>query len=199
MISNPPPSMLNLITGNDSVKPDVTFVVENRKLSAHRHYLSLISPVFKAMFETDSAEAKTARVTITDFTAKTWENALFYIYGEPLPYVSIQELLEIYKFVDKYDITAARRLAPSFEQEINNTNFCTISKFAWMYSDEHIMKKCVAFLASHSNLTLTTDFNELDQRLILELLRKASDIASNRPKGVRYTPLIVDYIPLQQL
>uniref|UniRef100_A0A7E4UNS7 BTB domain-containing protein n=1 Tax=Panagrellus redivivus TaxID=6233 RepID=A0A7E4UNS7_PANRE len=138
------------------------------------------------MFETDTAEAETGRVVITDFTFKTANAAIKYIYGESLGHVSLEELFDVYKFVDKYDIEAARKkLGPTFEQEITTTNFCTIAKFAWMFAN-HILDRCAAFLAKHSFLTVTTSFVQLDQRLVMELLRKAAVVPPAVPNRTQY-------------
>uniref|UniRef100_A0A7E4UNU3 BTB domain-containing protein n=1 Tax=Panagrellus redivivus TaxID=6233 RepID=A0A7E4UNU3_PANRE len=181
------PSMWHLIAGNDQVKPDVTFIVENKELSGHRHYLSLISPVFKAMFETDTSEAKTGRVVINDFTFDETKTAVKFIYGKSFkPGFSIERAFAVYKFLDKYGIdNASKRLIPFFEQSINNNNFVTVSNFAWTFAKEDILNKCVSFLASHRDIAFTKAFVELDQRLVMELLQKASALVPQTQKLAR--------------
>uniref|UniRef100_A0A7E4ZZM1 BTB domain-containing protein n=1 Tax=Panagrellus redivivus TaxID=6233 RepID=A0A7E4ZZM1_PANRE len=151
-----------------------------------KKYLSLVSPVFKAMFNKSTMASRAGIVNITDFSYDVGKAGVDYIYGVPLSDDSIEKVVEVYKFVDQYDIDAARKhLLKYFEEEVNESNFCTIAKFAWTHSNEQVLQKCITFLASHSNLTLTKDFIELDQRLIMKLLQRASFVASNMPKSYR--------------
>ncbi|KAF8363783.1 hypothetical protein PRIPAC_90706 [Pristionchus pacificus] len=59
---------------------DVTFVVGDKKLFANRKYLSMTSPVFRAMFEGQFTEGNSQEVVIQDSNAKAFADFLSCIY-----------------------------------------------------------------------------------------------------------------------
>uniref|UniRef100_A0A7E4UTR5 Iron-containing alcohol dehydrogenase n=1 Tax=Panagrellus redivivus TaxID=6233 RepID=A0A7E4UTR5_PANRE len=60
------------------------------------------------MFEHPIAKTKTSQVLITDSTSKTAQKAIDNLYGQALTAATHQEVFDVHRFVDKYDIDAAR-------------------------------------------------------------------------------------------
>uniref|UniRef100_A0A7E4UT77 BTB domain-containing protein n=1 Tax=Panagrellus redivivus TaxID=6233 RepID=A0A7E4UT77_PANRE len=169
-----PPTPMAMFTSNDQAVPDIALIVEGLQINAHKSYLSLISPVFKAMFEHPTRAAETGQVYITDFTSKTVKQAIDYLYGQALTDATHMEVFDIYRFVDKYDVDAARKiLVKCFEGPITSDNFIINAVFAWIYSNETIMMNCANYIAPQVVVVISTsNFLYLDVRLILELLQQ---------------------------
>jgi hypothetical protein len=66
-------------TGNSS---DLTIICGEKSFNCHKAILVARSDVFSAMFEmTESSENQTGRIKIEDFSPKTVETLLIFIYG----------------------------------------------------------------------------------------------------------------------
>uniref|UniRef100_A0A7E4W931 BTB domain-containing protein n=1 Tax=Panagrellus redivivus TaxID=6233 RepID=A0A7E4W931_PANRE len=87
---------------------DVQFVVvgEGTPVLAHRAFLSLISPVFAAMFAHNTKEAQTGIIIITDFDYATVKAAVDILYGHPFEPKSNMAIEHVSRFAGKYIIDA---------------------------------------------------------------------------------------------
>jgi speckle-type POZ protein len=65
--------------------PDVTFVVEEAKIRAHRLVLAMRSPVFAAEFRGNMKEKTMRCIRVVDMTAMTFRAMLYFIYTDDLP------------------------------------------------------------------------------------------------------------------
>ncbi|KAK1626036.1 hypothetical protein QYE76_000351 [Lolium multiflorum] len=64
---------------------DVTFVVEEAKIRAHKLVLAMRSPVFAAEFRGDMKEKTMRCIRVVDMTAMTFRAMLYFIYTDELP------------------------------------------------------------------------------------------------------------------
>uniref|UniRef100_A0A7E4V3P1 BTB domain-containing protein n=1 Tax=Panagrellus redivivus TaxID=6233 RepID=A0A7E4V3P1_PANRE len=157
------PTAAELLADSTEDTTDVTIVVGNDRLKVHRGYLSMISPVFCAMFAHDCAEAKSGVVNITDFDFETVKNALEYCYGKNTGVKSTLEVVGMLRFADKYNIqTVIKRFEKALASKINNKNFCDVVHYAWELGRKKLISKCIDFFRQeHFNITLTPAFVRL--------------------------------------
>uniref|UniRef100_A0AC34RRG1 BTB domain-containing protein n=1 Tax=Panagrolaimus sp. JU765 TaxID=591449 RepID=A0AC34RRG1_9BILA len=84
---------------------DFKIICENQQFKVHKCVLALASPVFHAMFQHECQEKEKNEVVITDFKVATIQAGINLIYKKELDEnLQVETLLELLKFVDKYDI-----------------------------------------------------------------------------------------------
>jgi len=83
---------------------DVTFVLPDGNVSAHKLILTTHAPFFARMFASNMIEAQTNRVKVTDFKVRDFKNFLGFIYSGLLrdPFDMEQMLI----LANKYDVPA---------------------------------------------------------------------------------------------
>lgn len=86
---------------NEEIIFDVTFLIENEKLKAHKIILAARSPVFLAMFCHEFSEQKNSMVMITDIRPEIFKALLQYVYNAEIE--NIKEIAEeLLIAADKY-------------------------------------------------------------------------------------------------
>uniref|UniRef100_A0A7E4VIK8 ZZ-type domain-containing protein n=1 Tax=Panagrellus redivivus TaxID=6233 RepID=A0A7E4VIK8_PANRE len=127
------------------------------------------------MFSQPTTEAKTGTIVITDMTHNAVKLALDFCAGKYLDAESAVDLVGVYTFADKYDITAVRqRLEKYFDTALTLENFLAVTMYAYQYSKDALFDKCAEYLARDSDVALLPGFQELDKDLIKAILAKAS-------------------------
>uniref|UniRef100_A0A7E4WCP0 BTB domain-containing protein n=1 Tax=Panagrellus redivivus TaxID=6233 RepID=A0A7E4WCP0_PANRE len=152
------PTVFDCVTSAEHYVPDFGVTVGKKSLKVHRHFLSMVSPVFHAMLNDTSKDVQTS-ITIDDFDMATVKNTLDFCYGrggtKPVP-----EVIEMLKFADKYDIKIATKCLTDHLDKILNydNNFCAIAMYAWQHCKE-LRPRCVKFYKKfHREITLTPAF-----------------------------------------
>jgi speckle-type POZ protein len=91
---------------------DVTFIVEQTEIHAHRLVLAMRSPVFNAgLLGAMKESAACSRVTIDDMSASTFKAMLFFIYTDELPNshkYENQNVGDLLVAADRYDLERLR-------------------------------------------------------------------------------------------
>ncbi len=79
---------------NSGKNSDITIIVENTKILAHKAFLSAHSPVFEAMFSyNDTKEAQKQEIEITDVSNEVFKIFLLFIYTGIKPKTEFFNLL----------------------------------------------------------------------------------------------------------
>uniref|UniRef100_A0A7E4ZQS6 BTB domain-containing protein n=1 Tax=Panagrellus redivivus TaxID=6233 RepID=A0A7E4ZQS6_PANRE len=161
----------------DESKPhcsDARVTIGMDEIKVQRGFLSMISPVFHAMFSPETKESKTGVVKITDFTVATVRNALDYCYGVDLNVDTVEEVIDMLRFYDKYDIQPTiAKLEARLKELMNTSNFAPIAAYAWQYSREMLQAECGRMF--HKNMTVLAchlDFVVLDPVIVSGVLKE---------------------------
>uniref|UniRef100_A0A7E4UTP7 BTB domain-containing protein n=1 Tax=Panagrellus redivivus TaxID=6233 RepID=A0A7E4UTP7_PANRE len=172
------PSVRQLIGFNFFIEFDAQLIVDDQSVQIHRNYMSLISPVFAAMFKEGTKEAQTGHLDIPDFTYEIVKRAIDYCYGESLVEESAHSILDIYRFADKYDIAAIRKtIDDHFEKDsITEDTFCDFLSYASEQNNDEVMKRCAKFLKDNMHTTLRSDFIALESDVMKETLNLAAEL-----------------------
>uniref|UniRef100_A0A7E4UR81 BTB domain-containing protein n=1 Tax=Panagrellus redivivus TaxID=6233 RepID=A0A7E4UR81_PANRE len=156
----------------DKSKPhwaDTKIVVGKTDIKVHRGFLSMISPVFNAMFSPETKEFKTGVVNIADFTVETVQNALDYCYGTDLGKKTVAEIIDMLRFYDKYDIELlVTKLEASLKANLTTNNFAPI---AWQYSRESLQAECGRLIHENKEIAFLPEFLALDPTVIASVLK----------------------------
>uniref|UniRef100_A0A7E4WBS3 BTB domain-containing protein n=1 Tax=Panagrellus redivivus TaxID=6233 RepID=A0A7E4WBS3_PANRE len=154
---------------------DVGIRVGNNYVAVSRHLLSMVSPVFQAMFRPDSEETKFGRFEINDFCAKTVQAAVDFINGRRMEFAA-DEAVDILKFADKYEMKA---VSVHFERVVSNgiseSSFFDSVKYAWKSEKPELKKRCVDFYRKNLILTLKPEFIRLHWTVCSDIIRMASE------------------------
>lgn len=95
------PILTMLFQAKDTM--DFVFAVGDREIFVHKCILSVVSPVFNAMFKQNCAESNEGRISIKDFDFETTQTAVRLIYNQSVfEGLSFEAAELIYKFFDKY-------------------------------------------------------------------------------------------------
>lgn len=93
----------------DKICCDITFVLGNKRIPAHKAILVAQSKVFEAMFLSAMKEKRTSRVDIVDTSAEIFEEFLKYLYtGEIKDLTKIVE--QVLAVADKYQVGDLKEL-----------------------------------------------------------------------------------------
>uniref|UniRef100_A0A7E4ZXQ6 BTB domain-containing protein n=1 Tax=Panagrellus redivivus TaxID=6233 RepID=A0A7E4ZXQ6_PANRE len=154
-----------------SNEPDFTIVVDKKVIMVHRNFISLISPVFRAMLEHDTIESRTNRVNISECSFKVVKDVIDFCYGRRLKADTIDEIMQDLVFADMYCMSGVLKcLSKLLIKQLNKENFISIVEHAWTYSSDTLKKACCKFFKSnHVALALTQEFCELDSEISLVL------------------------------
>ncbi|XBI62048.1 hypothetical protein VPH35_042747 [Triticum aestivum] len=148
--------------------PDVTFVVEQTEIRAHKLVLAMQSPVFAAQFcwQTNDGAAA-ARVVIEDMRTSTFRAMLRFIYTDELPikptskhqpackerYVARRRgamARDLLVAADRYDVERLRLMCENILSEsMDTTNvMATLLVVRGRYSCRQLEDSCIEYIAS---------------------------------------------------
>ncbi|CAM0948191.1 unnamed protein product [Alopecurus aequalis] len=188
----PPPSIARdfhkLLRGRSM--PDVTFVVEDTEIPAHKMVRAMRSSVFRArfFFGGHMKERSTSRLEITDMSASTVRAMLYFIYTDEqpkpkrgaCPVAMAQDLLVA---ADLYDLERLRLMCEKILSEnidVDNV-MTTLMQVHGRHSCRQLEASCIEFLASNPDVyeavEAKKEYKELEKdcgAFIIELTRKVA-------------------------
>lgn len=156
---------------------DVTFIVENEEIRAHKLVLSTRNSVFSSMFECDKAEKKNGRVTIIDIEPEVFKLLLRFIYSGRISDVDTDNLLKLMVAGDKYSIKSLvslceRRIADNY---LDVNNVIDILVTADLVKADVLKKECMEFIFNNKDevvsLPAYENFVSSNANLLSDLFR----------------------------
>uniref|UniRef100_A0A7E5A201 BTB domain-containing protein n=1 Tax=Panagrellus redivivus TaxID=6233 RepID=A0A7E5A201_PANRE len=166
----------NVFESCEHVATDFTLIVGDQRLETHRHLLSFLSPVFNAMFEHDTVEKKSGMITITDFECSTVTIALDFLYGHEVLDPSIEIIVGVLRFADKYNINFLAFLEHVVLCNISFDTFATILHYAYDCSKNALLVQCGAFYKDHEGeVKDAPGLNTVPHEAIVDVIEKAFD------------------------
>uniref|UniRef100_A0A7E4URT0 BTB domain-containing protein n=1 Tax=Panagrellus redivivus TaxID=6233 RepID=A0A7E4URT0_PANRE len=165
------PTVFNLF---DSVPTDFEFMVGSDQLSVHKNFLSLISPVFNAMFAHDTLEFQTGKVIITDFDFTTVKTAIGFCYGRELRIISVETYVDVLRFAEKYLMQAVvdkwEELIPS---NLTTATICNFIQYAVDYSRSKLHTLCIDYFRTNFDaIKHSAPFVALPGPFVVNLLKE---------------------------
>ncbi|CAN6293700.1 unnamed protein product [Urochloa humidicola] len=165
--------------------PDVTFVVEEDEIRAHKLVLAMRSPVFEAEFHGSMKERLSGTVRIHDMSASTFRAMLRFIYTDEMPIkpkgVASQDecrnkqvarrraamARDLLVAADRYDIERLRLMCESILSESIDatTVMSTLMLVEGRYSCRQLEASCIAYMAfspdTFAAVVATPEYQEL--------------------------------------
>ncbi|CAM0885569.1 unnamed protein product [Alopecurus aequalis] len=158
------------------LRPDVTFIVEEIEIQAHKLLLAMQSPVLAAEFRWNKDESSEIRVH--DMSATTFRAMLRFIYTGELP---IQPRRKGSTLADKEKCTSSR-------------SFVAMALDLLVAADrrQQLEDSCIDYIASHPDaytaMKATEDYKELKESCCSFLLDITDKLAMNMSRKLRSFP-----------
>jgi hypothetical protein len=171
----------------DSSTSDVTLIVGNEHISAHKLMLSVASPVFKAMFQSQMAESNTNSVTINDCSADVVRRVLSHIYGsESLAFHSVDDAEQFLPLVHMYQMAMlAGPIVDFLTTQMSETTALRLAKVGNIYSHrlkmsafEYITDNTAQFFAKDGFV------DEMGSQMCSELFKYIHVNSSSKASGL---------------
>uniref|UniRef100_A0A7E4V5P2 BTB domain-containing protein n=1 Tax=Panagrellus redivivus TaxID=6233 RepID=A0A7E4V5P2_PANRE len=159
----------------DHMPTDMEIVVGCERVPVHKYFLLLISPVFNAMFSHNTVESKSGRIKISDFDYDTVKAAIDLCYGRQLEDPSVDTVVSILRFTDKYFITP---ITNEFERllllNLSTETFGLIVHYAYDCNKDVLLAECCNFFKEHqSEIKATEQFAEFPPALAIDMMKSA--------------------------
>uniref|UniRef100_A0AC34QQM7 BTB domain-containing protein n=1 Tax=Panagrolaimus sp. JU765 TaxID=591449 RepID=A0AC34QQM7_9BILA len=168
---------------NDERFKDFTIHVDGKEIKVHKSVLAVASPVFSAMLEPLTKEYAENKVFIRDSNYDTIKAGVEFMYTSKIKNdSSVEFLLDLYKFADKYDLVNSDKILQKLLEKFDFSTIPEIVKFSLDYSLEKLYKKCVEFFTKNfSNAgKYSNDFQDLDSCFFKDVVLKTWSL--NRKK-----------------
>uniref|UniRef100_A0AC34RAP8 BTB domain-containing protein n=1 Tax=Panagrolaimus sp. JU765 TaxID=591449 RepID=A0AC34RAP8_9BILA len=154
---------------------DFTICAGGQEIKVHKCILSVASPVFSAMLQPHTKEFNEGKVIIEDFDYATVQAGvnLMYKYKSDEK-LSLQTLLNLQKFADKYDFVDKDQIAELLNKKLNLETLKEILTFSKTNMLDKLYEKCVNFFRVdyEKNCREMVDFEDLDSDFIKDVNRK---------------------------
>ncbi|XP_055304267.1 BTB/POZ domain-containing protein 9-like [Sitodiplosis mosellana] len=139
---------------------DVTFVVENQKIPAHKTILSLRSSYFRSLFGGAFAESAQAEVEL-EVPVDAFKAILKYMYTGCLSLAALEshQIIEVYDLAEQYDFSASMKkiILDYLTANLTLDNCGSMLNAAHLYSIKDLQTACMKFMDCHSMELLDHD------------------------------------------
>jgi speckle-type POZ protein len=176
--------------------PDVTFVVEQTEIPAHRLVLAMRSPVFAAELLGDMRESTARRVRVDDMRASTFRAMIRFIYTDELPIKAIRNdasqrackdkcaakrrvamACDLLAAADRYDLEKLRLMCEEvlYESMDAASVVPTLLVAHGRYNCRQLEASCIEYLASEAAVRATDEYKQLEEgckSLVVEAMNK---------------------------
>ncbi|KAJ3647100.1 hypothetical protein Zmor_024641 [Zophobas morio] len=159
---------------------DVTLLVDDQKLYAHKVILAVRSGYFESLLYEDPGNTKQAEITITGVTFDTLRSLLKYIYTGTMTISSdVDSTLQILALAHQYSFadlqtTIIKKLKPL----LNLQNVCAVLNTANLYDLEELLQACHSFMDLNASEVVGSDcFTDLSHKSMIKLLERSTFFA----------------------
>ncbi|KAL3254634.1 hypothetical protein MRX96_054159 [Rhipicephalus microplus] len=160
---------------------DVTLVVEDVRLPAHRLVLASCSSYFRALLYGGMRESKQQEVTLQDTPLRAFQLLLRYIYTGQLRLAGLQEcvVLEVLELAHQYGFLELESGVSAYlERVLGVRNVCRIYDRACLYQLSPLARACQRFADRHAPAILLSDsFRQLSPSVLEEMIGRDSFFA----------------------
>lgn len=154
---------------------DVTFIVENAKIPAHKTILSARCLYFQTLFGGEFAEANQNEIKL-EVPLHAFKMVLRFIYTGcmSLQSLNVNQIIEIYDLAEQYDFESLKESIPKYlATNLTLENCFDVLKTACLYSMDDLQNACLKFIDRHSTDLISSDsFKTIPLNLLCTLLKR---------------------------
>jgi len=164
--------LANLV--NNEKFSDVIFIVEGKKIYAHKFLLKFRSSHFESMLNSGMKESTASEITIPDFTYDVILDVMRFIYTGDLT-ISVERAAEILEVSNYYKLERLKCMCEEVLRTIIDVeNVSSLLQVADRFESSQLRSVCYEFiLDNYSFVSTTKSFNELEKDLILKITKEA--------------------------
>ena len=156
---------------NDEEFSDVTFLVEDQPIYAHRAILAQRCDHFAAMFRSGMREASERMVPIPDISRKVFLLLLEYIYTDAVK-VDVENAIELYIASDIYQLDRLKDMCCTVvRRNLNAENAGPLLESASENHCQILREVCMTYIVENFDVVSKTDgIKQVSHSLLLEIL-----------------------------
>ncbi|XP_063903914.1 BTB/POZ domain-containing protein 9-like [Zophobas morio] len=159
---------------------DITLLVDDKKLYAHKVILAVRSKYFESLFYEDSQNINQAEMAITGVTFDALSSLLKYIYTGTITIPSdVDSSLQILGLAHQYSFTDLQTtITKKLKLLLNLKNICAVLNTANLYDSEELLEACHSFMDLNASEIVASDcFTDLSQKSMIKLLERSTFFA----------------------
>lgn len=141
---------------------DITFIVGNKKLFAHRAIISSRSVIFNKMLSSEMKESISKEVIIDDISIEAFEELLCFLYTGRTPNIKTLAF-DLYYAADKYELSALKDVCTTVLQTTLTPSNCLKTLYlSTKHCDEKLKLPVMEFILENMEQIMeTNDWNDL--------------------------------------
>nr|XP_014103739.1 BTB/POZ domain-containing protein 9 isoform X1 [Bactrocera oleae] len=159
---------------------DVTFIVENQRLPAHRVILAARSEYFRALLFGGLCESRQSEIEM-QIPVEAFKALLKYIYSGHMPLAQMDEdnILDTLGLANQYGFSELEHAISQYlRQYLALNNVCAILDAARLYNLDKLTEVCLTFMDRNATVLLQHEsFRALSMESLKEVLRRDSFFA----------------------
>ncbi|XP_063904304.1 BTB/POZ domain-containing protein 9-like [Zophobas morio] len=152
---------------------DITLLVDDQKLYAHKVILAVRSKYFESILYEDPQNTNQTEITITDMPFDALRGLLKYIYTDT---IDVDSTPQIFEFAHQHSLTDLQTtIVKKLKPLLNLKNICAVLNTANLYNLEELLVACYSFMDVYAPEVVTSDcFTDLSQKSMIQLLQRNS-------------------------
>ncbi|CAK4943566.1 unnamed protein product [Aphanomyces euteiches] len=174
-----------LLLQQDATYSDVTFMVQNRPIVAHKAIVAAQSVHFRRMFSSGMLESRQPTIAIADWSYGAFFHMLEFLYTGSVAEMSTESAMELLGLADHYALQELSTLCENYlMHELESENVCHVLIAANHFQSENLKASCMQYLQAHFHQVVSTrGFEELGEypTLLLDVTRASMSTQKHKP------------------
>ena len=166
---------MRLLLNNPDMFPDVVFIIENKKIYAHKAIIAVQCDVFKAMLSNGMKESKQQEIQIHEWSYDSFLSMLEFLYTGQIEQFDANSAVNLLSLVDHYTLDGLRELCENtLIRSIKLDNACLLLRMSEQSGAQMLKKYCLQYVLSNfEKIVETKAFDDLksDPQLLLEITK----------------------------
>ncbi|XP_055936000.1 TD and POZ domain-containing protein 2-like [Argiope bruennichi] len=163
----------------DGIDTDIQLIVGDQVLNVHKFVLQSRSPVFRSMFEHNTAERNDRAIYITDIEFEILKALMWYFYTGEIQKLTYNEVCDLYEAADKYQISTLQRACSEVLMLLVRIDtVCRIMVLAYLHNDGILKDHALHYVWRNFTEVKMTDEWKMTcqghQDIALDVLRRTS-------------------------
>ncbi|OQR81604.1 hypothetical protein THRCLA_11580 [Thraustotheca clavata] len=170
-------NLRNLLMDQEKNYSDITFLVQDKPIRAHKAIVAAQSLHFRRMFASGMLESRQDTITIQEWSHAAFSAMLECLYTGYVEHLSMEVAVELLGLADHYAMFELSRLCENYLMHtLDVESVCPVLIAATHYQAMALKASCMAFVQSHfHDVVATKGFEELGEypNLLLEVTRNS--------------------------
>ncbi|KAF0687331.1 Aste57867_20941 [Aphanomyces stellatus] len=177
----------DLLLLQDATYSDITFLVQNKPIVAHKAIVAAQSLHFRRMFSSGMLESRQPTITIADWSYTAFFHMLEFLYTGYVNELTVDSAMELLGLADHYALQELSMLCVNYlVHKLESENVCHVLIAANHYQAESLKASCMRYLQTHfHHVVATRGFDELGEypNLLLEVTRASMAASTQKHKA----------------